>query len=214
MRLFIFYPIHPMNTSENTPAPETEHTEATSHTKKAWFLKSTWETVRSIHPAWIVSLILTLILITLVSHTYFEREYYQDQRMFGWYHQGMIPWWYDMDRFEHHFEREFERMDREMESMRTRHRAMMQSLETLPIATSATSGKYSGSSMVNGDTLSYTLTTGSGIVKGNITLSNTGKLSKLKAQIEPLGYTIQTENNALNLSGSTKNIEKLIQVLQ
>lgn len=126
----------------------------------------------------------------------------------------MIPGWHDMDRFEHHFEREFEQMNREMESMRTRHRAMMQSLETLPIATSETSGKYSGSSIVNGDTLSYTLTTGSGIVTGNITLSNTGKLSKLKAQIEPLGYTIQTENNTLNLSGSTKNIEKLIQVLQ
>ena len=204
-----------MNTSENTPAPETEHTEATSHTKKAWFLKSTWATVRSIHPAWIVSLILTLILITLLSYTYFERESYQDQWMFGWYyHPIMIPEWYDMDRFEHHFEREFQQMDREMESMRTRHRAMMQSLETLPIATSATSGKYSGSRIVNGDTLSYTLTTRSGIVTGNITLSNTGKLNTIKAQIEKLGYTLQAQNNSLSLSGSVRNLPELIQTFQ
>lgn len=126
----------------------------------------------------------------------------------------MIPVWHDMDRFERDFQREFDRMDQEMESMRTRHRAMMQSLETLPIETTATSGKYSGTRVINGETMAYSLATNSGLITGNITFSNTGKLSTLKNQIEKLGYTLQAQNNTLNLSGSTRNMNTLLQILQ
>lgn len=119
-----------------------------------------------------------------------------------------------MDRFERDFQREFDRMDQEMESMQTRHRAMMQSLETLPVETTATSGKYSGTRIINGETMSYSLATNSGLVTGNITFSNTGKLSTLKNQIGKLGYTLQAQNNTLNLSGSTRNMNTLLQILQ
>jgi len=189
--------------SDTTPTPEQESKPVTKKLNRLG--QNIKHGIQHIHKkigvyGW-TSLALLILLVATVLH-YEARDFRRVHRFVPrpMYMRMDDNWIGDIDR-------DFQNMQRQMDTMRTRHERMMREAWGAPIDPAATTSIVS-----NGD-YQYSVNTRSGKLDGFVSTSDATKASTLIAQIKGLGLTIEQKDSKLFFNGDAQKMNELLKIL-
>ena len=105
-------------------------------------------------------------------------------------------------------DRDFQNMQRQMDTMRARSDMMMRDAWNIPTGPKATT-----TSIVSNGDYQYSVNTRDGKLDGFVTTSDATKASALLAQIKGLGLTVDQKENKLFFNGDAQKMNELLKVL-
>ncbi|MDD2693598.1 MAG: hypothetical protein PHY14_01570 [Candidatus Gracilibacteria bacterium] len=205
-----------MTTENTSPEEVQEKPETPTANTKKWYHTS-WKSVSSLHPAWYISIGLTLLLASLIVH--YEYREYRTSSFGGFANYGR----YDhsmnhSNRFENtdNYERyPWDMFDRQMEYMERRHNRMMRQMgDMMQNIPPQGNGQYTGFRSVNNSNMNYSFNSNNGKVNGTITTTGSGGFGNMRPSIEKLGYSVTGNTGALTISGTTDKLPELMNLIE
>lgn len=189
----------------------------TTKTPPIW--KRCWNSCRSLHIGWILSIALFIALITIVvcyeSKLNHMKTWWQTNShhfMIGhpyyWFHRSQ--WWYRVDPFEEIYNT--------MEAMERRHQDMMSQLflqlpQPSHVPSQTISGHYSGYRDANNGFIRYSIDLNSTAFRGNILTSSGAITHVIKNSLEEIWVKTQANGNQLAISGNANTLSATIKIL-
>lgn len=178
--------------------------------------KNEWENQRKtlsiIHHPWLPWILIGCLLLALIviiwKYEYTERSHYGIHR--SWPYMQVYPinpwahweyWDREMESHRKEIQKTFERIESEQESL-------LREYKKSPFSWNTT-GKYTGTRIIDTDTFTYSLDISEKNLTGVISGTNSKNLESIKKNVESLGYKIEKRENGYVFSGVRWNEEKL-----
>lgn len=206
----------PMEHTDKTQQenPDTPQASETKNNPKLYLRRcTTW--IRNLHPAWYIVVGLLFLIMSII--VYYEHR--EERSWWGGYHRyerqhmphmELIPWF--VPRIHMDLDREFERMDRDIEHMRSQMEKRMSEVRWGDMLWSE--GSYHWSRIEWDSSYTIQARTMSGVTEGTITGTNSGKINTIKEMLKKEWANTSETNGVMSFSGNTNIIRTIESLLR